>query len=99
VSEDPIRGYSFDEVTRGMASGKISRRRALKLFAATALASVLPARLAAAQPGCRKEGHPCEGNQECCPGLVCRVTGPGNAKRYAKPKRLGTKDRLTERRF
>jgi hypothetical protein len=34
---------------------------------------------------CRKEGHPCEGNQKCCPGLKCRVTGPGNAERCAKP--------------
>ena len=39
----------------------------------------------AKQKKCRNEGHPCEGNQECCAGLVCRVTGPGNAERCAKP--------------
>jgi hypothetical protein len=43
---------------------------------------------AAAQPGCRGEGHPCEGNQEamwgCCAGLYCADKGeasPGNARR------------------
>ena len=36
-------------------------------------------------PSCREAGHPCEGNQVCCPGLECRVTGPGNAERCAAP--------------
>jgi hypothetical protein len=41
---------------------------------------------AAAQPGCRGEGHPCEGNQVdlCCWPLVCAKKGeasPGNARR------------------
>jgi hypothetical protein len=31
--------------------------------------------------GCRGEGHPCEGNQVCCPGLTCGQEGPGNALR------------------
>jgi len=39
----------------------------------------------AKQKKCRHEGHPCEGNQKCCGKLDCRVTGPGNAKRCAKP--------------
>jgi hypothetical protein len=30
---------------------------------------------------CRGEGHPCEGNQQCCDDLVCIVSGPGNAER------------------
>ena len=34
-----------------------------------------------AQPACREEGHPCEGNQECCDGLACRVSSPGQAER------------------
>lgn len=42
-------------------------------------------RPAVAQPGCRREGHPCQGNQVCCPGLECRVTGPGAARRCARP--------------
>jgi hypothetical protein len=30
---------------------------------------------------CRGEGHPCEGNQQCCEDLVCIVSGPGQAER------------------
>jgi hypothetical protein len=36
-------------------------------------------------PHCRGEGKPCEGNRECCAGLVCRVTGPGAARRCSRP--------------
>ena len=32
-------------------------------------------------PACREEGHPCEGNQVCCEGLVCEPSGPGAADR------------------
>ncbi len=35
--------------------------------------------------GCRGDGHPCVGNQECCDGLDCRRTGPGNTLRCAEP--------------
>ena len=76
----------FDNVVKSLASGA-DRRSVLKRVAGGALAGLLALRggQAAAQPGCRRAGHPCEGNQECCPGLVCRVTGPGNAARCAKP--------------
>ena len=76
---------SLDELARGMATGQVTRRRALGMLAGAAAASVVGIRGAQAQPGCRQEGHPCEGNQVCCPGLVCRVTGPGNAERCAQP--------------
>ena len=33
---------------------------------------------------CREEGHPCEGNQVCCEGLVCVASGPGNAERCTR---------------
>jgi hypothetical protein len=36
---------------------------------------------AGATPSCRGAGHPCEGNQTCCDGLVCVVSGPGAAHR------------------
>jgi hypothetical protein len=39
--------------------------------------------------GCRGKDHPCEGNQDCCPGLVCPdekgTTPPGNARRCTEP--------------
>jgi hypothetical protein len=50
VSEDPRRDRpGFDELARGLVDGSLSRRRALKLFAATALTSLVPARFAAAK--------------------------------------------------
>jgi hypothetical protein len=36
--------HSFDELARSLAEGSISRRRALKLFAGTALAALIPSR-------------------------------------------------------
>jgi hypothetical protein len=44
MSEDPTRGHGFDELARSLAEGSISRRRALKLFAGTALAALIPSR-------------------------------------------------------
>jgi hypothetical protein len=66
VSEDPTSGRpDFDELARGLANGSLSRRRALKLFVATALGSLVPARFAAADPPekvtiCHKPGTPAE---------------------------------------
>lgn len=39
---------------------------------------------------CSGEGHPCEGNQVCCEGLVCGSTGNGSAKRCANASTSGT---------
>jgi hypothetical protein len=36
---------------------------------------------AKAAPKCAGEGHPCEGNQVCCEGLICGATGNGSARR------------------
>jgi hypothetical protein len=44
----------------------------------------------AARSGCRGEGNPCEGNQQCCAGLACLVTGPGNTRRCARPQATNT---------
>jgi hypothetical protein len=35
---------SFDDLARGLAEGYLSRRRALKLFAGTAIAALIPSR-------------------------------------------------------
>ena len=56
MSEDPTRGHGFDELARSLAEGSISRRRALKLFAGTAIAALIPSRAMAAV--------------DCDPGLV-----------------------------
>ena len=53
MSEDPGQGprhsHSFDELARGLASGGLSRRRALKLFAGAVVGALIPSR-ALAQP-------------------------------------------------
>ena len=77
---------SLDELARGMATGEVTRRRALGMLAGAAAGAVVGVRGAQAQPGCRRAGHPCEGNQECCPGLVCvEAAGPGQAARCVRP--------------
>jgi hypothetical protein len=79
VSEDPTRGRqeSFDELARGLANGTINRRRALKLFAATALGSLIPARFAFADPP--GNPHPCpppgKPSHKVC---ICHNTGSAN---------------------
>src|SRR5215217_9448529 len=40
---------SFDDLARALAEGSISRRRALKLFAGTAIAALIPSRALAQQ--------------------------------------------------
>ena len=77
---------SVDDLARGLADGTMSRRRALGVFAGAAAATLVGAKTAKAVPACREAGHPCEGNQECCEGLECRVTGPGNAERCVEKK-------------
>ncbi len=82
---------SVDDLARGLADGTMSRRRALGVFAGAAAATLVGAKTAKAQPRCRTAGHPCEGNQECCPGLVCvEAAGPGQAARCVRPKKTET---------
>jgi hypothetical protein len=47
---------SFDDLARAMAEGSLSRRRALKLFAGTALAALIPSR-ALADDDCVRVCH------------------------------------------
>jgi len=89
-----MEGQEFDRFATELAR-TTSRREALRLAGRGTAAGMLAllglgGASAFAQPGCRREGHPCEGNQRCCPGLVCRVTGPGNARRCAKAKTCKT---------
>ena len=76
----------------------LPRRALLRRVVAVLLGGGLVGRAgrAAAQPGCRGEGHPCEGNQEemwgCCAGLYCADKGeasPGNARRCVPMADLG----------
>ena len=81
----------FDEIVTVLArDAGLQRRVLLRRVAACLVGGGLVGRTgwAAAQPGCRGEGHPCEGNQEdmwgCCGTLVCSLKGdasPGNARR------------------
>ena len=48
---------SFDELARAMAEGSLSRRRALKLFAGTALAALIPSRALADDDDCVRVCH------------------------------------------
>ncbi len=73
----------FDTLARSLAAGG-SRRHVLARLARGAVGGALALAVGTrvgAQPGCRQEGHPCEGNQECCPGLTCEPSGPGAAQR------------------
>jgi hypothetical protein len=81
-----VDAQKFDTIAKAPADGT-SRRRLLR-GAGRLLGGLLVVRggAALAVPSCREEGHPCEGNEKCCPGLDCRVTGPGNAERCAKPR-------------
>ncbi len=80
-------GTRFDAITRDMAVGA-PRRVVLKGAAGgllAAAATLFGARRSMAQPTCRQEGSPCEGNQVCCPGLICMEAGPSNTPRCVQP--------------
>ncbi len=73
----------LDAAARILASG-LPRRQVFSLLARTLAGGAVVAVTsseARAQPGCRREGHPCEGNQTCCPGLTCAKSGQGSARR------------------
>jgi hypothetical protein len=69
VSQDTS-NHSFDELTRGLASGSISRGRALRLMGAAvvggALASLGIGEAAADPPGCKRNGKKCKKDEQCC---------------------------------
>lgn len=64
------RDHSFDELTRGLASGSISRGKALRLMGAAlvggALASVGIGEASA--DDCKRNGKRCKKDKQCCSG-------------------------------
>jgi hypothetical protein len=80
ATETPER--SFDELAKGLAEGSISRRRALKLFAGSAIAALIPSRALAGGHG---HGKPEKCNDPC----IChRPPGnPNNAQTLCIPKK------------
>jgi hypothetical protein len=66
------RERSFDELASGLASGSISRGRALKLMGAAlvggTLASLGIGAAAADPPGCTPNGKDCKRDKQCCSG-------------------------------
>jgi hypothetical protein len=63
---------SFDELTRGLASGSISRGRALRLMGAALVGGTLGSlgisEVAAAPRGCKRDGKKCKKDKQCCGG-------------------------------
>src|SRR3712207_1592033 len=67
------RESSFDELSRGLASGNLSRGKALRLMGAALLGGTLGSvvgigEAAADPPGCRRNGERCRRNRQCCSG-------------------------------
>jgi hypothetical protein len=88
MAEDPTRGHGFDELARAVAEGSISRRRALKLFAGTAIAALIPSRAMAVTcpPGTVKICHIPREDGTCRRGRAetrCVTPGSEAANRHA----------------
>ena len=75
TSEDSTRGHGFDELARAVADGSLSRRRALKLFAGTAIASLIPSRALADDDRDDHDDHDDECFVPVCHVPFDRVTG------------------------
>jgi hypothetical protein len=71
VSQEISNRY-FDELASGLASGSISRGRALRLMGAAlvggTLASLGIGEAAADPPGCKRNGKKCTRDTQCCSG-------------------------------
>jgi len=70
------REHSFDELTRGLASGSISRGKALKLMGAALVGGTLGS-LGMREAGadlCKRAGKRCKKNSQCCSGNCVNST-------------------------
>ncbi len=69
---EETRESSFDALAKGMASGTVSRGRALRLMGAAlvggTLASLGLGRVAAADDLCKPTGKKCKKDSQCCSG-------------------------------
>jgi hypothetical protein len=78
---------SFDDLARALAEGSISRRRALKLFAGTALAALIPSRALAEDDDCVRVCHvPFDRETEECDfaNAVTRCVSRRERRRHLK---------------
>ena len=68
----------FDELASGLASGSISRGKALKLMGAALLGGMLTS-LGMGEAGadnlCKPEGKKCRNDAQCCSGFCDEATG------------------------
>jgi hypothetical protein len=64
------RESSFDELARGLASGTVSRRKALQLMGAALVGGTLGSLggVAAADEECKPNGKKCRKDKQCCSG-------------------------------
>jgi len=73
------REHSFDQLARGLASGSISRGKALRLMGAAlvggALASVGISEASADPGGCKRNGKKCKNDDQCCSENCDSVSG------------------------
>ena len=71
--------HSFDELTRGLASGSISRGRALRLMGAALVGGTLTSfglgGVALADDECKPTGKKCRKNHQCCSGTCGASSG------------------------
>src|SRR4051794_16549667 len=84
------REHSFDDLARELASGSLSRRKALKLMGAALIGGTLGSlsmhEAAADPPGCTHNGKPCKRDKQCCSGTcsshgTCVGGAPGAGQR------------------
>jgi hypothetical protein len=73
------RGSSFDELAKGLATGTISRGRALKMLGAALVGASLASIPGAAWAACKPLLHKCMANTECCSrNCIKNPRGNGN---------------------